>query len=250
MIDLDPRGASNMCIRPESSRRPGFTLVELLVSMALILFIMTILAEAFSSGTETFRRLKGIGDLQERLRTASTILKRDLAADHFQGKTRLSDPNFWVNGPPEEGFFRLYQGSTPPAANKLGQFPTSQNLNYQIDGVDLSGPPTFRTVDHAIHMMVKYRGNSPGDMFSTSIPGNSTLLLAFNNGYGTDSRFQATQNIMSAAPARRPIAIPSPRSLIFCGGKSTRPVSRTRPMERWGSIRCAGPRGSACRMMV
>ena len=40
-------------------RRPGFTLVELLVAMALILFIMVILTEAFSAGLETFRRIRG-----------------------------------------------------------------------------------------------------------------------------------------------------------------------------------------------
>jgi prepilin-type N-terminal cleavage/methylation domain-containing protein len=94
-------------------RRQAFTLVEMLVSLALIVFIMTILAEAFSSGIETFRRLKAVGDLQDKLRNASSILRRDLAADHFEGKKRLSDPDFWDNGPPKQGFFRLWESSVP-----------------------------------------------------------------------------------------------------------------------------------------
>src|SRR5215470_12248703 len=98
-------------------RRQGFTLVELLVSVALIIFIMSILAEAFSSAAETFRSLKAIGDLQEKLRTASSILRRDLSADHFDGKRRLSDPNMLRFAPPKEGFFRIWQGSAPVVNN-------------------------------------------------------------------------------------------------------------------------------------
>src|SRR3954468_20874461 len=92
-------------------RRSGFTITELLVSMALIVFIMAILAEAFDSGITTFRRLKAISDMNDRLRSASTVLRRYLAADHFEGRKRLSDPGFWKDGPPSEGFFRILQGS-------------------------------------------------------------------------------------------------------------------------------------------
>src|SRR5262245_8636660 len=90
-------------------RRPGFTLVELLVSFALILFIMVILSEAFGAAAKTFRDLKAIGDMNAKLRIVSNMLRRDLAADHFEGRKRLSDPNFWSNGPPTEGYFRIYQ---------------------------------------------------------------------------------------------------------------------------------------------
>ena len=45
-------------------RRQGFTIVELLVAMALIVLIMSIISEAFVEGLGTFRELKGIGDLQ------------------------------------------------------------------------------------------------------------------------------------------------------------------------------------------
>jgi prepilin-type N-terminal cleavage/methylation domain-containing protein len=45
----------------------GFTLIELLAAMALIVLLMTILSHAFSGGARTFRQLKAIGDLDERL---------------------------------------------------------------------------------------------------------------------------------------------------------------------------------------
>src|SRR5205823_152210 len=90
-------------------RRQGFTLVEMLVSLALVLFIMYILSQALITGLETFRQLKAIGEMEERLRMASTILRQDLRLDHFEGKRRLSDPSFWIQGPPREGFFRIEQ---------------------------------------------------------------------------------------------------------------------------------------------
>src|SRR5437899_3260350 len=73
--------------------RPGFTLVEMLVATALVMFIMLILSEAFVAGLEAFRTLKGIGDMEERLRAATLVIRTDLQADHFEPGRRLSDPN-------------------------------------------------------------------------------------------------------------------------------------------------------------
>src|SRR5262245_38483791 len=96
---------------PLSTIRSGFTLIEMLVTMALTLFVMVIISQAFATGLETFRQLKGIGDMQERLRTATTLLRSDLAEDHFEGKRRLSDGNI-ASDLPREGFFFLRMG--PP----------------------------------------------------------------------------------------------------------------------------------------
>src|SRR5437588_4973345 len=140
--------------------RRAFTLVELLVAMALIVFIMSILTGAFTAATKTFRNLKAAGDMAERLRAVSAQLRWELAADHFEGKKRLSQDSFWVNGPPEQGFFRLWQGS-PPAAN---------NPYYTLEGTDLDGIESYRAVDHALHFTVKLRGNNPSHVYSASVP--------------------------------------------------------------------------------
>src|SRR2546421_11683843 len=94
--------------------RRGFTLIEMLVAIALTIFIMFILAHAFSTGLETFRQLKGLGDMQAFIRMASLRLEVDLRASHFEDARRLSDPNFASVDPstgllvlPREGFFRL-----------------------------------------------------------------------------------------------------------------------------------------------
>jgi hypothetical protein len=99
----------------QKNGRGAFTLVEMLVATALVMFIMLILSEAFVAGLEAFRTLKGIGDMEERLRHAAIVIRGDIQADHFEAGRRISDPNFWrqVNPNPREGFFRISQGNTP-----------------------------------------------------------------------------------------------------------------------------------------
>src|SRR5207247_7073690 len=63
-------------------RRRAFTIVEMLLAMALIIFRMTILSEALVTGLDTSRHLKAIGDMQEKLRTVAIQMRRALAADH------------------------------------------------------------------------------------------------------------------------------------------------------------------------
>src|SRR5579884_2648247 len=115
-------------------RRQGFTLVELLVAMALIIFMMAILSGAFQAALGTFRNLKAQGDLAEKLRATAQILQRDLAANHFDGNRRLSDPTFWNNGPPQQGFFRIWQNSPAPGTKK--------------EGADVSGIGSYYSTGH------------------------------------------------------------------------------------------------------
>jgi prepilin-type N-terminal cleavage/methylation domain-containing protein len=175
-------------------RRSGFTLVEVLVSMALIIFIMTILSEAFAKGTEVFRQLKALGDLQERMRTAANLIRRDLACDHFDGGRKLSDSNFWLNGPPQQGFLRIWQGSPLQTAA------VTANMGYVQEGTDPSGIPTNRAVDHALQMAVKYRGNQRDNFLFAAVPTTSPLVTQATwttgalTGFGSDSRFQDSAN--------------------------------------------------------
>lgn len=102
----------------------GFTIVELLVAMALVIFIMAILSEAFVAALESFYRLKAVGDMDVKLRTSTTILRRDLAAARCVDSTGQPQPLSAIHldsdGPPTEGFFRIAQYCTtltPPAVS-------------------------------------------------------------------------------------------------------------------------------------
>src|SRR5713101_1875304 len=137
-------------------RRQAFTLVELLVTIALVVFIMALLSEAFIIGVKTFRDLKALGDMDERLRAATTQFRTDLQADRFEGRRRLGDPNFWQSGPPSAGFFRIYAPSAPPPSgggmfywNGVGFPPASY-----FEGADGDGIPSAVVTDTVLHFSV------------------------------------------------------------------------------------------------
>lgn len=167
--------------------RPAFTITELLVAMALIIFIMYILAEAFGAGSTAFRNLKAIGDMNEKLRSAGGMLRRDLQADHFEDKRRVSDPDFWKEGPPRRGFLRIYNATA---------LSTTAGAPYFKEGLDADNNPSARAVDHGLHFTVKLRGNNRGDYFRAGVPAGSPLLLLPLQ----DTRFQetTTQSVSSA----------------------------------------------------
>jgi type II secretory pathway pseudopilin PulG len=138
--------------------RRGVTIVELLVAMALILFIMTILSEAFVTAAQVFRDFKALGDMAGRLRTATQLLRDDLHGYHFDGNRRLSDPNFWANGPPTQGFFRIWQQAA--AVQEGGSSVT-----------DLEGVPSFTGTGTWLHFTVNKRGHNFQDFFLADLSG-------------------------------------------------------------------------------
>jgi prepilin-type N-terminal cleavage/methylation domain-containing protein len=174
-------------------RRHGFTLVELMVSMALIIFIMAILSQAFIAALGVFRSLKAQGDLAEKLRGTAQILQHDLAADHFDAGRKLSDKNFWLNGPPTQGFFRIWQGNnwtTLPGA-PVGDMPP--------EGVDVpAGIGTYVNTQHYLAFTVKLNGNDMGDFMTAGPLGGGAVMGNLNlpgsiPAFGpSESRYQFT----------------------------------------------------------
>ncbi len=172
--------------------RRGFTLIELLVAMALTVFILSILAQAFVSGTDTFRTLKAVGDLNDSLRTVANILKNDLSADHFEGKRRLSDSRFWSEykridptvwpnppnatspvqtisyGAPLNGYFVAYQ---------------DPSIAPNLDGNDPDGLPVFCNANSALLMTIKAKGNRMQDFYTRKCrPGRLTTAPPMTAG--------------------------------------------------------------------
>ena len=84
-------------------RRPAFTIIELMVALALVLFIMSIIAQVFGDASEAFRSQRAKAELSEKLRFLTQSIRADLRSRHFERGRRLSDPNFWQEGPPKSG---------------------------------------------------------------------------------------------------------------------------------------------------
>ncbi len=164
--------ASKGRLRGEGRR--AFTLVELMVSMALIVFIMTILSAAFGAASKAFRDLKAVGDMAEKLRGVLTLMRRDLAAPHFDGNRKLSDSTFWGNGPalgpPSQGFFRIWQDQLPsPVGNEN---------------------PTFSTSRSMLHFTATLPGALPSDFFATQVPMPGGAPLFTSPAANQENRYQ------------------------------------------------------------
>jgi type II secretory pathway pseudopilin PulG len=174
------------------ARRKGLTLVEMLVAMALIIFMMAILSEAFVKGLEAFRMLKAVGDMDQELRTVATALRRDLQADHFEGHRRLSTltpdgrpippqaANVNALGPfqlvpPDLGFFSYAEGVNPPA------------IPEEKDAIDR---PSMRDTNDSLHFTVRLAGNRAEGFFY----GRTTAGGRFDNGGLPASRYDSAGN--------------------------------------------------------
>jgi type II secretory pathway pseudopilin PulG len=186
-------------------RRQAFTLVELMVSMALIIFIMAILSQAFMAALGTFRNLKGQGDLAEKLRSTMQILQRDLAANHFESNRRLSDPTFWNSGPPQQGFFQVWNG---PVANPLGTWLGTQPvpgplvqtfvgdpvLGSTVEGAELSSIGSYRSINHTLAFTARLVGNNMGDFMSSSPFGSGLNVPQLPLGMASVQTFGPPEN--------------------------------------------------------
>jgi prepilin-type N-terminal cleavage/methylation domain-containing protein len=207
-------------------QRKAFTLIEMMVSMALVLFVMVMLTQAFTAALETFSQLKSVGDMEARLRTVSTVMYRDLGASHFEGNLKLSEIfGNTHNSPPAEGFFRIWQGSTPGPAVALvnnGNPPVPTN---ESEGTDADTVPSFRSTDHILHFTVKLSGNNRQDFFATSIASDlpGCPLWNYSLDYPPDSHYQSattyTSPGMEVAYFMRPSGDSTPS--ITAGGVST-----------------------------
>jgi prepilin-type N-terminal cleavage/methylation domain-containing protein len=162
--------------RTTLGRRQGFTLVELLVAMALIIFIMVILTEAFAAGTGAFRALKSAGDMQERLRAAESLIRQDLVHSHFSlvSQTLSSQASQPPTPAPTQGYFFIQQsGSYPPAPNPwvdsygnpaYFMWPTAGAQPFLCFTVNLGQPPGIPPT------VLTDKGYSPADFFVARIP--------------------------------------------------------------------------------
>ncbi len=84
-----------MKARNSQRSQRGFTLIELLAAMALIVFAMSILSQAFSEGARAFRHLKEIGDLDERLGAACMALAANIAPRAAITRSPKPNPQPW-----------------------------------------------------------------------------------------------------------------------------------------------------------
>jgi prepilin-type N-terminal cleavage/methylation domain-containing protein len=155
---------------PSPRRRQGFTLVEVLVAMALIVFIMVILTEAFGAGFGVFRALKSQGDMQERLRLTESLLRDDLVHYHFDATEKLSTLD--ANNPPTAGYFYIQQGAS--SREPVGSPPLADSYTLYSYVMNATPPVMCFTVNRYtppnVPPVLTEKGYLPNGFFAARIP--------------------------------------------------------------------------------
>ena len=151
-----PRTVRSAAVR---TPRRGLTLVELLVSIGLIIFIMSIFASLFVQAGGALRQMTGINEIDQQARNLSTLLRRDLD-DVFMataGGQQITPAQLFAS--PEDhdqvaaGYFSIEENS--PA---LGQ------------GVDQWGNRVAVDTDDVLAFTARRSGRSAQDLFFGRVP--------------------------------------------------------------------------------
>lgn len=201
------------------SRAAGFTIVELLVALALVIFIMAILSEAFVAGLESFYRLKAVGDMDARLRTASTILRRDLSAARCVDSTgqpeAISAIHLNTDGPPDGGFFRVTQ-----YYDTTSGVPGIVSVSEGTDAEPIPSPgspagtppgiPSARATSQTLHFTVYLGAQRPTANSSTLNRRENYLIAAVG-----DSTYSSPLESATPAPYRDDPSWGEPRPHAF-----------------------------------
>ncbi len=181
------------------TNKKAFTLVELMVSMAIIIFMLSIMSQAFVIATTCMSGLKGVGELLDKGRPVLAVLQKDLSAYHFDGYRRLSDESFWDNGPPRQGYFQIYEGGQivttmsavvlwPSGAvvNPVGG--AAGGLETVIEGTTTDGVTYNRSGNHRLAFTSRLSGKNPEDFYVTGfeqynpLSDYNNLVGFFNSG--------------------------------------------------------------------
>jgi len=184
------------CLRRD--RRSAFTLPELLVAAALSMAIMALIAVAFQKAIDIFRNMRAVGSMEDKLRSAENVIKRDLSSEHFGGTFRtgysgafLRDQRLDLSGwtPPDEGYFAIRQGTVSFAEGTqagLSQMPVDGDGLPSFVSPNPNQNPTIGAIppagSHWLQFTVKLSGRRAEDYFRATNPGNMPSPLDFATG--------------------------------------------------------------------
>ncbi|MDB5387725.1 MAG: Verru Chthon cassette protein [Planctomycetaceae bacterium] len=189
--------------------RRGFTLVEMMVAMALVLLMMVMFAEIFTLATGSMSKQKSLSELDQRQRTVSTILRNDLQDRTFFNLTpfhkansalSLTDPNF-INPALRSGYFYISENDLDNDVDDVLQFTVLRKVGKLFYGrtkeLLANGPPSG-TIQNP------NQPESDDGMFANGIPG------AQNNNAGASPEAEIAYFVRNGILYRRILLIRNP----------------------------------------
>lgn len=128
--------SGSMSIRrvPTPNRRPGYTLVEMLVAVALVVLMMSMFAEIFGLAAGSISTQRGIAENDQAARTLTTVIRGDLDKRTF----RILVPFFRREGSgngvppnpfsPRQGYFYISENDPNNDADDVLQFTVNARI--------------------------------------------------------------------------------------------------------------------------
>jgi prepilin-type N-terminal cleavage/methylation domain-containing protein len=153
---------------PQTKRRTGFTMVELLVALSISAVLVAAAYRTFSSQHKVYEVQSDVMEMQQSVRVSMDILTRDIRMAGFNSTVALSNP-IAIN--PVEGGIR---GGTDSIA-----------VQYQHNGVERT--ITYFVDDDAVEPHLMRRVTEGGSDLSTSPLSNNIRDLQFSYGLDVDS---------------------------------------------------------------
>ncbi len=204
MIVLQKSSNTRKAPRPAFA---GFTLVEMMVSVALVLLMMTMFAQIFQMATGALSTQKGIAENDQKARMLTSVLRGDLDhrtfRDVFPFRSNEDTRQLGHSLLRRSGYFEIDEGDPASDVDDVLQFTTLVNIKLQNKDAT---PYTGKAITVGAFNITGYPSNS-----SIRISGNYAAYIATNShvwitgSTGNDGRYTVSN---SPAPS-------------FSGGQTT-----------------------------
>ncbi len=212
------------------SPRAGFTLVELLVAVGLVLLIMLLFAQIFDGALGAVARQKGVVENNGKARTVSTILRADLAAGTFKDAMPF-DKDMTTTGfagiNKRRGYIHIHEGDTADRTDDVLQL--TVNLRFAkraSDEVFVGRATLLREAGSTVAPDVYLRANPNQPEFDDGFDDGTT---AINDDAGASGLAEVSYFLRDGNLYRRVLLIREPYNdtvglspdLIVTGAYST-----------------------------
>ena len=167
--------------------RSAFTLVEMLVSVALVLMLMTMFASIFQIATGSVTKQRGISELDQKARSISTVVRKDLQHRTFRyplafypGENSATSPTSFSN---RAGYIYISTNDPNTGLDDLIQFTVSANILSE----DAIATPYFGRATGLWDLSANAVANP--DYTSSSDPRRGSLYTHMNQPETDDGTF-------------------------------------------------------------
>lgn len=181
----------NSNLKSHRKRRAAFTLVEMLVSVALVLLLMTMFATIFQMATATMGKQRGISENDQRARVISTVVRKDFQHRTFRnvlpfypGEDSATSPTSFSN---RVGYIYISTNNAYTGLDDLIQFTVNANIlaedtdstPYFGRAAELSDRKTAGGVGNSLHASPNQPETDDGSFSQNSVASSPYAEISY-----------------------------------------------------------------------